>query len=549
MWEPGAPQWSIGGLGLSGTSEVVVAVTLAQVIDIAELELTLRTPGANVAQPLRWIAVSEQVDPTPWIEPGDLVLTTGMSIRGARKECEAYVGRLVSAGATGIGFGVGLHHDDVPDALIAAGERAGLPILEVGRPVPFVAVSRAVSRLLAAEEYAESGASFDAQRKMIRSVLAGYDPSAAESPASGSAAASALPVLARHVGGFALYLDVAGGVLEASPAEASARAAQFAGEVDRLRPRGLLASASLATAQEHIVIVPVGVRETVRGFLAVGTDRPLRSADQAVLNLAVSLLSYESTSLAGRERGMSAWRALAIDLARHEGLAVGRAHTLGLTGLDPTHAAGIWLRPAPGHSIDVASVAGSRSDVILCADEAGGARGFVSHRLIDEVRSDGHHWLRDQQIRSVGISECADLTQAANVVQALDQAREAAAGAGVRLFGDLSARSIGSLIDAATARSWATSYVQTLLDAPEGAELLETVRAWLVQHGQVDAAAQRLGVHRHTVRHRLRRAETALGLSLDDPGVRADLWFALEALGPIGSPPLDTHGASVPGRG
>ena len=64
---------------------------------------------------------------------------------------------------------------------------------------------------------------------------------------------------------------------------------------------------------------------------------------------------------------------------------------------------------------------------------------------------------------------------------------------------------------------------------------MDTLRAWLDQHGQVDAAAQRLGIHRHTVRHRLRRAEGVLGRSLDDPAVRADLWFALAAVRPADS--------------
>ena len=63
----------------------------------------------------------------------------------------------------------------------------------------------------------------------------------------------------------------------------------------------------------------------------------------------------------------------------------------------------------------------------------------------------------------------------------------------------------------------------------ESAELIQTLQAWLAHHGQVDAAAQELGVHRHTVRHRLRRAEACLGRSLDEPSVRADLWFALSA--------------------
>jgi pimeloyl-ACP methyl ester carboxylesterase len=57
-----------------------------------------------------------------------------------------------------------------------------------------------------------------------------------------------------------------------------------------------------------------------------------------------------------------------------------------------------------------------------------------------------------------------------------------------------------------------------------------TVRAWLAHHGQVDAAANELGVHRHTVRHRLRRAETLLERSFEDPAVRADLWFALRSV-------------------
>ncbi|NQW73278.1 MAG: helix-turn-helix domain-containing protein [Actinobacteria bacterium] len=51
------------------------------------------------------------------------------------------------------------------------------------------------------------------------------------------------------------------------------------------------------------------------------------------------------------------------------------------------------------------------------------------------------------------------------------------------------------------------------------------MRAWLDNHGQIDATGVTLGVHRHTVRHRLRRAESLLGVSLDAACVRAELWF------------------------
>jgi purine catabolism regulator len=50
----------------------------------------------------------------------------------------------------------------------------------------------------------------------------------------------------------------------------------------------------------------------------------------------------------------------------------------------------------------------------------------------------------------------------------------------------------------------------------------------LSRHGQWDAAAADLGVHRHTLRYRMRRVEEILGRSLDDADVRMELWLALK---------------------
>jgi purine catabolism regulator len=40
-----------------------------------------------------------------------------------------------------------------------------------------------------------------------------------------------------------------------------------------------------------------------------------------------------------------------------------------------------------------------------------------------------------------------------------------------------------------------------------------------------------MGVHRHTLRKRIRRAEDLLGRDLGSPGVRAELWLALHPPG------------------
>ena len=60
-------------------------------------------------------------------------------------------------------------------------------------------------------------------------------------------------------------------------------------------------------------------------------------------------------------------------------------------------------------------------------------------------------------------------------------------------------------------------------------DLVASLRAWLSRHGQWDAAAADLGVHRHTLRYRMRRVEELLGRSLDDTDVRMELWLALRS--------------------
>ena len=181
----------------------------------------------------------------------------------------------------------------MPAPLVAAAEKAGLPLLEVPERTPFIAVTKAVSRLLAAEEYDEAARGFAAQRELIRAALTADD----------GGAAAVVARLAKHVGGFALVLDPAGGVVHASPASAAARAADLAGEIARLRPKGLLASAVVSGADEYVVIQPLGVRGRARGFLAVGAPRAAAANDQAVVNLAVSLLSLSLARSEGRTRG------------------------------------------------------------------------------------------------------------------------------------------------------------------------------------------------------------------------------------------------------
>ncbi|MCA1942391.1 MAG: helix-turn-helix domain-containing protein, partial [Yonghaparkia sp.] len=70
-------------------------------------------------------------------------------------------------------------------------------------------------------------------------------------------------------------------------------------------------------------------------------------------------------------------------------------------------------------------------------------------------------------------------------------------------------------------------------DAATGDELVSTLGTWLRCDAVAEAAALRLGIHRHTVRARLRRAAELLDRDLDAFPARAEVWAALQAAGRV----------------
>ncbi len=83
--------------------------------------------------------------------------------------------------------------------------------------------------------------------------------------------------------------------------------------------------------------------------------------------------------------------------------------------------------------------------------------------------------------------------------------------------------SLPDQLDPAGLEAWATGRLAGLSDA----ELRRTVEVFLAHHGARQPAADALGVHRNTLRQRLSRAERLLGVSLEDPTDRAEVWLAL----------------------
>jgi purine catabolism regulator len=497
--------------------------SLREVVGLAELGLVVRAGGEGLDRPVRWAAVSELEDPRPFLEGGELLLTTGMRIPERSAGFAAYVRRLVEAGVVGLGVGVGLSHQQIPAGWVRAAERASLPLLEVPEPTPFIAVTKAVSALLAAEEYDEATRAHAAQRELIRAALS-----------TENAQDAILTRLSRSVGGFALLLDAAGGLLQASPASSAERAADVAEEVARLRPRGLLASSVVSGLDGSVVIQPLGVRGRARGFLVVGAPRSLRPHDQAVVNLAVSLLSLALVRAHGRSQADRGVRAAALRMLVEGHGGDLPLDALGWTGLRRGPVRVVLARAA---SADPAVVAAAEDRVLELVPGAAVASGVEPDEPTDVVALvpaaeawDAATALCEEPgvVTAAGVGDGARFDDAPSLARSWARARQALAASpgGARAFDDLGA-GLESLLDPAATDAWAAALLAPLDEPGERADLAETLRAWLARHGQVDAAAADLGVHRHTVRHRLRRAEALLGRSLDDAGVRAELYLAL----------------------
>ncbi|MFE0873896.1 PucR family transcriptional regulator [Streptomyces smyrnaeus] len=257
--------------------------TLATLVQNSALRLSVLAGHDRLDSAVRWAHASELADPTPYMDGGELILFTGLKLDAADPETmHAYVEKLVSKGVVGLGFAAGVNYEGVPQALVDACRGAHLPLLEVPRRTPFIAISKAVSADIAAEQYRAVTAGFDAQREMTRAALSREGPSAL------------LARLASQVDGWAALYDASGSVVATAPAWAVRRAARFVGDAERLRDRPTPASAVVSEADsgdDRVELQSIGSGRRAKAVLAVGTAAPLGTAERYAVNSAIALLT------------------------------------------------------------------------------------------------------------------------------------------------------------------------------------------------------------------------------------------------------------------
>ncbi|MEV8435266.1 PucR family transcriptional regulator [Streptomyces sp. HUAS 31] len=551
--------------------------TLSSLVHHSALKLTVRAGEDRLDVPVRWAHASELTDPVPYMEGGELLLITALKLDAENPESmRRYVRRLVGAGVVGLGFAVGVNYEDIPEALVEAAAAEDLPLLEVPRRTPFLAISKAVSAAIAADQYRAVTAGFAAQRELTKHALT-------DGPEG------LLSALASQVDGWAALYDASGAVVATAPEWAGRRAARLTADVERLRERPAPASSVVGGPEneDRVELHSLGTGRRPRAALAVGTATALGTAERYAVHSAIALLTLtteRSRSLQAAEQriGAAVLRMLLAGQPDHaravagglygglldapfrmivaESASVSAARVVDSGSRVPLTKASAAVLVAAGEAngdplgalTEVVESAAARAGeavlvvpegegesarlVVLAADGGAAVSASAEYAAALEATrvgtvSEQPGFIDDELV--VGLSAPAGPIAAAAAYKQAEQALSVARRRG-RVFVEheqLAAGSVLPLLADDAVKAFADGLLRALHehDATGRGDLVASLRAWLSRHGQWDAAAADLGVHRHTLRYRMRRVEEILGRSLDDADVRMELWLALKA--------------------
>ncbi len=325
--------------------------------------------------------------------------------------------------------------------------------------------------------------------------------------------------------------------------------------MERLRDRPAPASSVVGGPdnEDRVELHTLGTGRRPRAALAVGTAAALGTAERYAVHSAIALLTLtteRSRSLqAAQDRiGAAVLRMLLAGQPDHARAVAGDLFgglldapfriVVGESDDGALDALAEVVESAAARSGEAVLVVpeGPERLVVLAVDDGAAVEACGEYAATLEAEratsANGERAGEDDDL-VVGLSAPAGPIAAAAAYKQAEQALSVARRRGRVLVEheQLAAGSVLPLLADDAVRAFADGLLRPLSehDATGRGDLVASLRAWLSRHGQWDAAAADLGVHRHTLRYRMRRVEEILGRSLDDPDVRMELWLALKA--------------------
>jgi purine catabolism regulator len=503
---------------------------------VSELGLELAAGQSRAETPVRWVHISEEVDPTPWLSGGELLLTSGTQF-AADDDREYFIDRLAAHNLAGLGFGLTDGVRRPPAALVERAERAGFPLFEVPHSMPFITITEKAMGRLVNERYDILRRGIIVQQELENLLLEGHG--------MGEIATT----IAVAVGGSVAILDPSGAPL-ACHDEAGGlldpRALASIGRQVAARgadPRPFIATDPIlpSGAFTRPVMQPSGRRP--RAWVTVVTeDGRLGELMRHVVQQAVLIVGLEL----GREGTASETERRLTRQVLLDAQGGGDAEELALR-LQPFGIEGEVC--ALVFSVDGGAVEERTLQAAFLAEKLPAA--------VATLTLDGREALC--AIVEPGERDPVEVAAAGQAALAADLGGEpkVAASRGART-GDLprsfreASWALRALGDEARVGSWRDLGPESLLlsvgdpevlrfyrdrtlgpiEAEEpiyAAELLRSLEAFIQLNGQWERAAKSLHCHRHTLRYRIEKIEKLTGRSLAAATDRIEFWLALRA--------------------
>jgi purine catabolism regulator len=527
-------------------------ITVQDILEIPELNLKLLAGGKATSNPVRWVHITEVPDPTKWLKGGELLLTTGYGFVGDEEQQVAQIKRLIDHNISGLGFGTGFSFDKVPPAIVKVAQEYDFPLFEVPYHVPFIAITEAVASKIVNEQYSLLQRSLAVHEKLTKIVL------------EEKGLEAILSTLSALVGCSAVLFDFHGVVLCES-AYRRHLGAELIADLWRLISERRADRQNFALSMDGVgsgvQVYPVVASHRIGAFLAVVKDSgDFSEYDRIILHNVVTVTALElvkKKAVAETEKRLAGDffdELIASDLYEEE-----IARRLAFFGLDPQSPHLIVLvdidEPDGGAEAaqdvkerlhwtvdefmarhDVLGISASRSDSVVVLVQPGKMDAREVIGLAGELQAVIAEMLPEISV-SVGIGrphrQLIDLRQSYYEASYAIKIRKLKGEPRViASFDDLG--SYGLLLGLQDTLSLEVFYDSVLgklreYDEQNSSDLVKSLACFLEANGHWGDAAEKLYVHRHTLRYRMKRVEEITGRDLNQSQDRMEFWLALKA--------------------
>ncbi|MEU2515141.1 PucR family transcriptional regulator [Streptomyces syringium] len=151
-------------------------ITVARALELPALRRGLPEVVAaadRLDRPVRWVHAGEAPNIAALLKGGELLLTTGLGVGTRPAEQRAFVRGLVERDIAALVVELGARFATLPAAVVDTARSYGLPLVQLHREVPFVAVTEEIHTELVNEHYALLRRAEEVHRQCTRVLLDG----------------------------------------------------------------------------------------------------------------------------------------------------------------------------------------------------------------------------------------------------------------------------------------------------------------------------------------------------------------------------------------